>query len=80
MKTLFAATVIAAALSSTAFAGDLGGKPCASAESASYQAAPDTSSGVIVRPDGGGLGADPDVGVLAMAPVDPATLAETSGH
>jgi hypothetical protein len=80
MKILIAATVAVVALSSTAFAADAAHKPCASTASASDQAAPNTVVSAIVRPDGGGLASDPDVGALAMAPFDQSTPAEMPGY
>ena len=77
MRTLIVATIVVSGMWSSAFAADVvRNSDVLVARTAAYQALPGTVLSIIVRPDGGGLDADPDVGAPAMVPADPATPAE----
>ena len=81
MKTLMAAMAAAVAVSSPAAAVDAvrdAGTPVA--ETAAYRAPMGTTLSIIVRPNGGGIEADPDIGMPAMTPVDPGVPAATDRH
>jgi len=81
MRTLMAVTAAVVALSSPAFAADAArdaGTPVA--ETAAYRAPTGTTLSIIVRPNGGGIEADPDIGMPAKTPVDPGEPAASDRH
>ena len=68
MKALVTATVTAMALCAMAWTGTAVASDARASEAARPQKQSGTVVNVIVRPDGGGLDADPDVGMPAFRP------------
>jgi hypothetical protein len=78
MRTLLVVTAAAVAFSSMAFAAEVVREPGATNGDATSYRPPRTGIvNVIVRPDGGGLEADPDIGMPALQPTGLAPAAVT---